>query len=54
MAQVLDPDARLGTGSEDYAVIKSHPFFAGVDWDGLSAASPPKVSSRRPRCVAVC
>ena len=35
---ICDADTRLGrNGSEE---IKSHPFFDGLDWDGLRAMTP--------------
>jgi serine/threonine protein kinase len=44
---VKDPKGRLGVGAAciDYQVVKGHPFFAGLDWDGLVAATvgPPYV-----------
>ena len=29
----IDPNERLGSGPEDAAAIKSHPYFKDVDWD---------------------
>lgn len=31
------PALRLGSGEDDSAPIRAHPFFAGVDWDALYA-----------------
>ena len=28
-----EPSKRIGTGDEDAAELKKHPFFAGIDWD---------------------
>ena len=30
-----DPEQRLGNGPDGAKAIKSHPWFAGVDWDAL-------------------
>ena len=36
---IADADVRLGrNGSEE---VKSHPFFEGVDWDGLRDKNAP-------------
>lgn len=32
-----NPALRLGSGADDAAPIRAHPFFAGVDWDALYA-----------------
>ena len=32
---VRDPSKRLGFGSSDINSIKSHPFFAAINWDRL-------------------
>ena len=35
---ICDADTRLGrNGSEE---IKAHPFFEGLDWDGLRGMTP--------------
>ncbi|RLO04855.1 hypothetical protein DYB28_006122, partial [Aphanomyces astaci] len=39
---VLDLDARL----TDYDTIQAHPFFEGVDWTGISTATPPVVPDK--------
>ncbi len=39
-----DPIKRLGAradGSIDYDIIRSHPFFASIDWENLHTISPP-------------
>jgi serine/threonine protein kinase len=41
----LDPRQRLGAGSIDE--IKSHAWFAGIDWDHLDALDPPFVPTLR-------
>lgn len=35
---VLDPEQRLGNGTymSDYEPIRSHPFFANIEWDSIS------------------
>ncbi|KAG4997925.1 hypothetical protein JHK85_029364 [Glycine max] len=40
----LDPSRRPGAGPDGYAILKSHPFFKGVDWDNLRAQIPPKLA----------
>jgi len=42
--QDLDPSRRPGAGPDGYAILKSHPFFKGVDWDNLRAQIPPKLA----------
>lgn len=42
-----NPSQRLGVradGSIDYSVIRSHPFFASIDWEHLHTTSPPPTS----------
>jgi len=34
---IRDPQARLGSGESDALELKSHPFFADVDWPRLEA-----------------
>lgn len=40
----LDPSRRPGAGPDGYAILKSHPFFKGVDWNNLRAQTPPKLA----------
>ena len=35
----LDPSARLG--ADDLSKLKNHPFFSGVDWEGLRSSQAP-------------
>ncbi|KIY53029.1 kinase-like protein, partial [Fistulina hepatica ATCC 64428] len=46
LASVRDPDARLGVGEpgsvNDLTALRSHSFFAAIDWDNLwSGPAPP-------------
>ena len=42
--QVLDPEERLGMPSSGgMSALKSHKFYAGVDWDSLPSTTPPKL-----------
>ncbi|KAL6067196.1 3-phosphoinositide dependent protein kinase-1 [Balamuthia mandrillaris] len=34
-----NPDERLG--GSNYAELKAHPFFKGIDWEGLPTSTPP-------------
>jgi serine/threonine kinase 38 len=44
LARLLcDVSDRLGAGPGGAAEVRAHPFFAGVDWEGLSHAAPPHV-----------
>jgi len=45
---LCDPKHRLGT---DINKIKSHPFFAGIDWDNLLSMTPPFVPQNPPEMV---
>jgi len=38
----LDPSKRLG-GEDRLDELKAHPFFEGIDWEGLPNQTPPKV-----------
>jgi len=41
---VADPSQRLGVrsdGSIDYTIVRSHPFFASINWDNLHNTPPP-------------
>lgn len=40
---VSEPDERLGSNGFDE--IKSHPFFEGIDWEGIVTATPPPLAS---------
>ena len=44
-----DPTKRYGAGAAGTAVLKQHPFFASIDWDGLLArkVTPPFVPKVR-------
>lgn len=54
---VQDPAERLGGGPSprdvDHGALKSHPFFDGVDWDGLLEREPPAQPPRQqlPPCT---
>lgn len=49
--QVLDPVKRLGCDEMGgYAVLKSHPFFDGIDWENLPNQSPPELQPYLPAC----
>src|SRR4051794_10665570 len=37
-----DPAQRIAADG-DFGPLRRHPFFGGVDWDNLAAATPPKV-----------
>ena len=42
--QVIDPTKRLGCKEMGgYGPLKAHPFFEGVDWDGLEKQKPPEL-----------
>ena len=46
---MLNPAERLGGGGDNgYQAIKTHPFFAGVNWETLAQQTPPKVPPRPP------
>ncbi|RUS72747.1 hypothetical protein EGW08_019497 [Elysia chlorotica] len=41
---VLDPEERLGMpNTGGMSALKSHKFYAGLDWDTLPSSSPPKL-----------
>ncbi|GER28909.1 3-phosphoinositide-dependent protein kinase [Striga asiatica] len=40
----IDPSKRPGVGPNGYASLKGHPFFKGIDWKNLRAATPPKLA----------
>jgi len=40
------PESRLG--AQDSIQIKSHPFFAGIDWENLATAPAPVLASMSP------
>ncbi|GFS07387.1 3-phosphoinositide-dependent protein kinase 1 [Elysia marginata] len=41
---VLDPEERLGMpGTGGMSALKSHKFYAGLDWDSLPSTTPPKL-----------
>ncbi len=47
---VIDPEKRLGARDETkYESLRSHPFFAGVDFSTLSEATPPSISEFIPK-----
>ena len=35
------PSHRLGSGPEDAAEVKRHPFFSGIDWERLKTKQLP-------------
>ncbi|KAL0403582.1 UNVERIFIED_CONTAM: 3-phosphoinositide-dependent protein kinase [Sesamum radiatum] len=35
---------RPGAGPDGYAVLKSHPFFKGIDWANLRSGTPPELA----------
>jgi len=37
----LEPEERLGAGAGGLEDLKAHPFFKGVDWDGLRSGAAP-------------
>uniref|UniRef100_A0A7N0RHP1 non-specific serine/threonine protein kinase n=2 Tax=Kalanchoe fedtschenkoi TaxID=63787 RepID=A0A7N0RHP1_KALFE len=39
----VDPSRRPGAGADGYASLKSHAFFAGVNWQDLRNQTPPKL-----------
>lgn len=41
---ILSPEERITKSGS--AAIKSHPFFAGIDWDGLRASPGPIIPQR--------
>jgi hypothetical protein len=42
--QVLDPSKRLGASDAvGYPSLRSHPFFAGIDFETLHEQTPPKI-----------
>jgi serine/threonine protein kinase len=49
---IPNPGLRLGVradGTIDYSIIRSHPFFASIDWDNLHKTSPPAPAPLVPR-----
>ncbi|XP_040991468.1 3-phosphoinositide-dependent protein kinase 1-like isoform X2 [Juglans microcarpa x Juglans regia] len=40
----LDSSRRPGAGPDGYAVLKTHPFFKGIDWKNLRGKTPPKLA----------
>ncbi|KAL9679323.1 hypothetical protein QQ045_017181 [Rhodiola kirilowii] len=40
----VDPSRRPGAGPDGYASLKSHPFFAGINWQHLRYQTPPKLA----------
>ena len=49
----LDPRDRLGNGEPgsdfDWAALKAHPFFGGINFDTLDSTSPPIPAERYTR-----
>ena len=49
----LDPRDRLGNGEPgsdyDWAALKAHPFFGGINFDTLESTSPPIPAERYTR-----
>lgn len=42
--KVSDHTQRLGCeAAGGYQKLKEHPFFSGIDWDGLPEQEPPKI-----------
>ena len=48
---VKDPAKRLGGGPDDAKEIKSHIFFASIDWVALEQKKVGNVLNRSLRCV---
>ena len=46
----IDPTKRLGAGRDgamnDFAALKQHPFFKGVDFKSLARRSPPIIKEK--------
>lgn len=38
---VLDAEERIGNKKDGYAELKSHPFFADINWDNIAQQTPP-------------
>lgn len=46
---VLEPSERIGAKDQNrYESIRSHPFFAGIDWTNLHEQEPPKIYPHLP------
>lgn len=43
----IDPSKRPGAGPEGYVILKSHPFFKGVEWEKLREQTPPKLAKEQ-------
>lgn len=43
----IDPSKRPGAGPDGYVLLKSHPFFSGIDWANLRTKNPPKLASEQ-------
>ena len=42
--QVIDPTKRLGCEElGGYGPLKEHPFFKGIDWEGVEKQKPPEL-----------
>ena len=41
---MLNPAERLGCEEKGgYGPLKAHPFFEGIDWEGLDKQTPPEL-----------
>lgn len=54
MFQDLDSSRRPGAGPDGYAVLKTHPFFKGIDWKNLRGKNPPKLAPEPGVCLVSC